>query len=127
MKESTALSIYNNPYALQIMIYGKGGLFSIGIHHVINTGATHESPKWMFATKLFLKSFEDAVKTMRQVLEQVLKYAHQKSVTANVFDPDLIYMDQDYVLNTDIINRIIEELRRDPSKPIVCTDKMKPR
>jgi hypothetical protein len=81
----------------------------------------------MFNTKLFLESLEDAVDITRQILEQVLRYAHQKSVTADVFDPDLISMDQGYVLNTDLINRIIEELRNNPSKPVVHTHEMLPK
>jgi len=120
----TALEIFTNPSDLEIVIGQEksSGKYAI----VIMRGPGHNF-KTMLDSEPFTEKFEDALEAMKTILETV-----QQSVTKELEDPknltsqflnsDSQAIDQSRVLNPDLINRIMNELRR---HKVASTYKMK--
>jgi len=109
-----ALEIFTNPSDLEIIIGQEksSGKYAIAIMR----GPGHNF-KMMLDSEPFAENFEDALKTAREILEII-----QQAITKELKDPENLVIqilnldkqaiDQSKVLNPDLINRIVDELRK---------------
>ncbi|MCK5027097.1 MAG: hypothetical protein KAS07_01635 [Candidatus Pacebacteria bacterium] len=113
IKTITALEIFTNPGDLQIIIgqKEKGAKFAVAI----TRGPGHNF-KLMLTLKPFAKTQEEAIKAIEEILQTVRKdvtreFKDLKSLSTQYLNPDNQKIDQSKVLNQDLIERILEELR----------------
>ncbi|MEI8337712.1 MAG: hypothetical protein WCF92_01020 [bacterium] len=110
----TALEIFTNPNDLEIIIGQKkaGDKFEIGFFR----GPGHRF-KPMLTSEPFAEKLEDAVEAIKGILESICEaltkeFSDQKSLPSQYLNPEGHKINQSKVLNTDLINRILEELRQ---------------
>lgn len=110
----TALEIFTNPSDLEIIIgqAKEGGKFAVGILR----GPGHNF-KPMLTSEPFAEKFDDAVEAIKGILESVREamtkeFMDQKSLPSQYLNPNGLEIDQSKVLNPDLINRILDELRQ---------------
>lgn len=110
----TALEIFTNPGDLEITIRQKkkGSKFAIGIFR----GPGHNF-KPMLTSQPFAETQKDAVEAIKGTLESIRDaitkdFADRKSFPSQYLNPDGLEIDPSKVLNTELIARIIEELRQ---------------
>lgn len=110
----TALEIFTNPADLEITIGQKeeGVEFAIGIFR----GPGHNF-KPMLTSQPFAKTQEDALEAIKGILESIHEamtkdFADRKSLPSQYLNPDGLEIDQSKVLNSELITRILDELRR---------------
>ena len=120
----TALEIFTNPSDLEIVIgqEKKSGKYAIAIMR----GPGHNF-KMMLDTEPFTEKFEDALEAVRNTLETVQQAMTKEledpeNLVTQFLNPDNQALDQSKALNPDLINRIMEELRK---HKIASTYKMK--
>mgnify|MGYP001559215374 FL=1 len=111
---STALEIFTNPSDLEISIgQGKGGgKFSI----FISRGPGHDF-KILISSQPFAESMEAAVVATGEILESIRKVAtntfgDKDNPISQILNPDGQEVEQSKVLNSELIQRILEKLRR---------------
>jgi len=110
----TALEIFTNPADLEIDIWIEKsiGKFCIGIFR----GPGH-SFKSILTSQPFTEKEEDAVETVKVLLEEILtactkEFKNPVSITCQYLNPDMEEIDQSKVLTHDLIEQILNELRR---------------
>lgn len=110
----TALEIFTNPKDLEITIgHEKGGdKFAIGIFR----GPSHNF-KPMLTSQPFAKTPEDAVEAIKGILETVRQAAtkelgNKESILFQHLNLDNREIDQSRILDSDFVDRILDELRR---------------
>jgi hypothetical protein len=110
----TALEIFTNPSDLEITIgqAKPGDKFAIGIFR----GPGHNF-KPMITSRPFAENTEDAVETIKEILELIhgammRDFADRKSLPSQYLNPDGLEIDQSKILNQDLINCILDELRQ---------------
>ncbi len=108
----TALEIFTNPRDLEIIIGSDAGKYGFAI----TRGPGHDH-KVMVETNVFAKTQEDAVEAIKGTLESICEalkrdFADLKSFPSQYLNPDGQEIDPSKVLNPDLINRIIDELRQ---------------
>ena len=110
----TALEIFTNPNDLEITIGRKKGdrKFAIGIFR----GPGH-SFKPLLTSEPFAEKFEGAVEAVKDTLEHIQQavmkeFEDKDSIPSQYLNPDSRALDQSKILNPDLINRILDELRQ---------------
>lgn len=111
---STALEIFNHPNDLEILIAKKENSSKYSI--LIYRGPGHNF-KMLLSTEPFTEKLEDAVEMVKETLEFIQmavmgEYKNPESIASKFLNPDGRAIDQSKVLNSDLIRRIIEELRK---------------
>lgn len=108
---TTALEIFKHPGNLEVAIWQEKGesKFTIGIFlgH-LNTP---------LLTSQTTEKREDAMEAIRETLESICEaatkyFADRKSLPSQYLNPDGLEIDQSKVLNSELITRILEELRQ---------------
>ncbi len=129
IKKITALEILTNPNNLEIIIgqQKSSGKYAIAIMR----GPGHNF-KMLLSSEPVIEDFEDVLKTVKETLEAI-----QQAMTKKLENPESIIgligkgmilnadnqtIDHSKVLNSDLINRIVDELRE---HKIASTYKMK--
>ena len=110
----TALEIFTNPSDLEITIGQSkpGEKFAIGIFR----GPGHNF-KPMLTSQPFAKNLENAVEAVRGILESICEastktFADGGSIPSQYLNPEGLKIDQSKVLNPNLIDRILDELRQ---------------
>lgn len=114
MTRGTAIEIFTNPGDLEIVIEqidGKGP-FAIGICR----GPGHRY-RLLLTSKPFWETKEDAVLFVGETLQSAASISRAEledpeSSIFRIFNPDGGKIDESLILNQDLIDRILEELRR---------------
>ena len=119
----TALEIFTNPRDLEITIGQdkNSGKFAIGIFR----GPGHNF-KPILTSQAFAEKLEDAIEATKETLESVRQamiknLADPRSLLSQQLNPDGQEIDQSKVLNPDLINQILDELRQ---RQVASTHKM---
>ena len=113
ISKSTALEIFTNPRDLEIRIEQKsGGKYAVAI----SRGPSHNF-KIMLSSQPFTEKLEGAVEVVKEILESIRstitkELVDTKSVLSQHLNPDGKAISQSKVLNLDLINRIVSELRQ---------------
>ena len=110
----TALEIFTNPNDLEISIGQEkgGGKYAL----VISRGPGHNF-KIMLSSQPFAERIEDVVEAIKGILETIRQsiigeFENNRSFLSQCLNPDEQTIDQSKVLNSDLINRILDELRQ---------------
>lgn len=113
----TALEIFSNPQDLYIFIGQKDG--SDKFAFAISRGPGHNF-KPMLSTTPFFETEEVAIDEIKKILEQVREAAtkeleDEKSMASQFLKPEGMEIDQSKMLNQELIDRIVEELKKSKS------------
>jgi len=110
----TALEIFTNPDDLEITIVQEknGGKFAISIFR----GIKHRY-KPMLTSQPFAKTQKEAIKAIGEILQAVhnvstREFENSESLVFQFLNPDSKEIDQSKILNQNLIERILEELRK---------------
>lgn len=120
----TALEIFTNPDDLEIVI-GKVKNSDKYIIAIMR-GPGHNF-KMMIDSEPFAGKFEDAIESIKTVLEAVREsitkeLGDPETLASQILNPDGQAVDQSKVLSSDLIDKIIDELRQ---HKVASTYKMK--
>jgi hypothetical protein len=120
----TALEIFTNPNDLEIVIGQEksSGKYAIAIMR----GPGHNF-KMMLDSESSIENFEDAFRAVKETLETIQQamtkeLGDPENLVTQFLNPDSQVIDQSKTLNPDLINRIMDELRR---HKVASTYKMK--
>ena len=110
----TALEIFTNPNDLEIIIgqEKKSGKYAIAIMR----GPGHRG-KMLIDSEPSIEKFEDALEAVKTILEGIQQFITKefedpKSFISQFLNQDSQAIDQSKALNPDLINRIMDELRK---------------
>ncbi len=110
----TALGIFLNPFDLEITVgqLAEGAKFAFDI----SRGPGHRHMP-MLTSKPFAETLEDAIKEVERILRAVHEFvttslADPTNPVAQPLNPEGAEIDSAAVLNPELIDRILEELRR---------------
>jgi len=110
----TAMEIFTNPHDLEITVAkeGRSGKFAFAI----SRGPGHRF-KRMLSSRPFAETLENVVFWTKVVLEGIRQtvikeFEDNGSLLSQHLNPDGQTIDQSKVLNPDLINRIVNELRK---------------
>lgn len=110
----TALVIFTNPFDLHITVGqpAEGAKFAFGIFR----GPGHCFMRMLTSTP-FAETLEDAIRAVKEILEAVCKAAttsltDPECLMAWLLNPEGAEIDPSKVLNPELIERIIQDLRR---------------
>ena len=110
----TALEIFTNPNDLETIIGQEesSGKYAIAIMR----GPGHNF-KMILDSEPFTEKFDDALKAVREALEMIQQAITKeledpKNLVTQFLNPDKQTLDQSKALNPDLINQIVDELRK---------------
>ncbi len=110
----TALEIFTNPGDLEIVITQdeESAKFAVGIFR----GPGHNF-KPIITSPPFVEKLEDAVEVIRKTLESICEnmtkeFADSESMLSQWVNTGRLQIDKSKVLSSDLIGRILEELRQ---------------
>jgi len=110
----TALEIFTNPNDLEIVIGRENG---DGKYLVVITRGPGHNFKLMLDSAPFAVTLEDAVESVKGILEATVEFGmkeltNKNSFVAHVSNPGCEPIDQTKVMNPGLINQILDELRQ---------------